>query len=172
MSIYLPIGKDNVAPLTTWTNGTTVKNLAAFALCMALSHAACAGAWGTGSFENDDALDWISACTGSQGKTAIAATLEAALSADVVEAPDGAMAVAAAEVVAAAHGKGSANLPRALSAWLAHQPRTQIAGLAPLARKALARIGQPASSELAQLWSGKNDGKWKEQMAELAARLR
>lgn len=148
-----------------------MKILAAFALCMALSSAACAGTWGTGSFENDDALDWISACTGSQGTAAIAATLETALSTDVVEAPEGAMAVAAAEVVAAARGKGSANLPRALSAWLAHQPRARIASLAPLAQKVLARIGQPGASELAQLWSGKNAGKWKEQLAELATRL-
>lgn len=146
--------------------------LTAFALCMALSSSAVAGTWGTGSFENDDALDWIGACTGSQGTAAIAATLEAALAAPVLEAPDAAMAVAAAEVVAAARGKRSATLPRALSSWLERQPRAQIAGLAPLAHKALARVGQPKSSELAQLWSAQDARKWTEQMAELAARLR
>jgi len=146
--------------------------LIAFALCMVLSSPACAGAWGTGSFENDDALDWINECTGSQGKAALAAALEGALSADVVDAPEGATVVAAAEVVAAARGKRSATLPRALSAWLERQPRAQIAGLAPLAHKALARVGQPRSSELAQLWSGQEAAKWKAQMAELAARLR
>lgn len=149
-----------------------MKILPAFTLCMALSSSAWAGAWGTGSFENDDALDWIGECTGSQGKAALAPTLEAALSADVVDAPEGAMVVAAAEVVAAARGKRSATLPRALSAWLERQPRAQIASLAPLAHKALARVGQPGSSELAQLWSGQQAAKWKAQMAELAARLR
>ena len=107
-----------------------MKHLLALALWFALSSPALAGAWGTGSFENDDALDWAAQCTEASGPSAIAAALEAALSGDVIEAPDGAMAIAAAEVVAAARGKPGAKLPDTLRVWLSRQPQAQIARLA------------------------------------------
>ena len=150
-----------------------MKHFLALALSFALSSPALAGAWGTGSFENDDALDWAAQCTQSSGPPAVAAALKAALSADFIEAPDGAMAIAAAEVVAAARGKPGAKLPDTLRAWLQRQPQSQIARLAPLAQQALARVnGSADQSELKQLWSGKDAQTWNKLMANLAARLR
>jgi hypothetical protein len=85
--------------------------------------------------------------------------------------PEGAAAVAAAEVVAAAKGKPSEGLPNELSDWLGHQPKQEIAKLAPLARKALARVKDPRTSELAQLWNDSEDKQWAKTVTELEARL-
>jgi hypothetical protein len=109
-----------------------------FALALLLlSASAFAGAWGEGSFENDDALDWVEQCVQSSGPSAVVTALEAALQSEMVDAANGAMAVAAAEVVAASRGKPSAKLPDNLRTWLEHQPKAEIAKFGPLARKAI-----------------------------------
>lgn len=72
----------------------------------ALSGSASAGAWGSGSFENDDALD-LSTNLAQQPDTALVyQTLRGAVRdrTAYLEAPDGSAAVAAAEVVAALKG--------------------------------------------------------------------
>lgn len=130
-----------------------------------------AGAWGPGNFDNDDALDWAGQCVASKGAGVIAATLQSALQARAIEAPDGAMAVAAAEVVAAAKGKPGKALPRELRDWLDRQPKADIARLAPIARKAIVRIKDPKLSEVAQLWHESGDKRWQDMMAELEIRL-
>lgn len=130
-----------------------------------------AGAWGPGTFDNDDALDWVHACTESKGNSVIASALEIAMQPGALQAPEGAAAVAAAEVVAAAKGKPSNGLPNELSNWLTHQPKQEIAKLAPLARKALARIKDPQMSELGQLWKESEGKQWDRTIAELEARL-
>lgn len=68
--------------------------------------------WGPGPFENDDAADWLSEFDGELGEESGAELLEEALSevADpenvgYVEIPDGAIAVAAAELLALLLGK-------------------------------------------------------------------
>jgi hypothetical protein len=130
-----------------------------------------AGAWGSGTFDNDDALDWVHACTESKGGSVIASTLEIAMRPGALQSPEGAAAVAAAEVVAAARGQPSKGLPDELGDWLSHQPKQEIAKLAPLARKALARVKDPQISELGQLWKESEDKQWTKTVAELEARL-
>lgn len=130
-----------------------------------------AGAWGPGAFDNDDALDWVHACTESKGNPVIASALEIAMQPGALQSPDGAAAVAAAEVVAAAKGKPSKSLPNALGDWLNHQPKQEIAKLAPLATKALVRVKDPQTSELGQLWKESQDKQWAKAVAELEARL-
>lgn len=130
-----------------------------------------AGAWVSGNFDNDDALDWAGQCVASKGAGVIAATLQSALQARAIEAPDGAMAIAAAEVVAAAKGKPGKALPRELRDWLDRQPKADIARLAPIARKAIVRIKDPKLSEVAQLWHESGDKRWPDMMAELEIRL-
>src|SRR5450755_543412 len=104
--------------------------LAAFSVSLS----AVAGAWGDGSFDNDDALDWVSQCTKSGEAKLVAATLNKALSSGEIDAADGASIVAAVEVVAAANGKPSPNLPSELRSWLERQPRGEITQLVPLAK--------------------------------------
>jgi hypothetical protein len=132
---------------------------------------AYAGAWGEGSFENDDALDWVAECARSSSVAPVRAALSAALRGEYLEAPDGSVAVAAAEVVAAALGKPSANFPTELRAWIQRQSSEQLASLAPVARKAVARVRDPRVSELHQLWSEGKPNKWSDVIAELESRL-
>jgi hypothetical protein len=140
-------------------------------LCLLLLSTAQAGAWGEGSFENDDALDWVARCTQSSGIALLSLTLNAIVEAEYIEAPDGSAAVAAVEVVAAALGKPSTKLPAELRAWIQRQSADKISQLAPLAKKALGRIQDPKVSELKQLWSEGKPNKWNAAIAELSARL-
>ena len=62
------------------------------------------GAWGCGSFENDDAVDWVYEFE-SSGVAAVASALEHVSSIaedEYLEAPEASAAIAAAEIVAAA----------------------------------------------------------------------
>ncbi len=148
-----------------------MKSIFILLLTFFIAAAANAGAWGEGSFENDDALDWVAECTRSNGINAVVLTFDAALQATYIEAPEGAAAVAAAEVVAAALGKPSKDLPAGLQAWLRRQHPRQLARLAPTAKKALARVQDPKVSELRQLWSEEKSSKWTAVIAGLEARL-
>lgn len=130
-----------------------------------------AGAWGAGSFDNDDALDWVGQCVASKGADLVAATLQAALQPGAIDEPQGAMAVAAAEVVAASKGKPGKALPQALRDWLARQPKADIAKLTPIARKALQRVKNPEASELQQVWHESGDKRWFSTITELESRL-
>src|SRR2546427_1403137 len=132
--------------------GRRMKVIASLLASLVLASTAHAGAWGEGSFENDDALDWMAECTRSNSAAPIQAALDAALHGKAMEAPAGSVAVAAAEVVAAALGKPGPTLPPELRGWSQRQPSEQIASLAPLALKALARVRDPKVSELRQLW--------------------
>lgn len=133
-----------------------------------------AGAWESGSFDNDDALDWAGQCVRSKGTSLISATLTAALADGYLEAPECSAAVAAAEVVAASKGKASKSLPKELSSWLEKQQREEVAKLAPLATKAVSRILNGPKSELQELWqeNKKDFPVWKSHMQSLIARLR
>lgn len=131
-----------------------------------------AGAWGDGSFENDDALDWGGECTSAKSVKPVSAALNVALRNKLIEAPDGAAAVAAAEIVAAALGQPSPKLPSQLRDWMKRQSSAQLVALAPNARSALTRVADPETSELAQMWSQVKANKWLESIAELQARLK
>jgi hypothetical protein len=133
---------------------------------------ALAGAWGGGSFDNDDALDWGAACVRSKSTSAVRDALERALRGKYLQAPEGSRAVAAAEVVAAAKGRPNPELPRDLAAWVKGQPAQALSILAPLAIKALARVRDPKTSELRGLWDDGKPAKWLEAIADLESRVR
>jgi hypothetical protein len=141
-----------------------VTSLLACGVCLA-------GAWGPGTFDNDDALDWMHLCTESKGSAFVAVTLESAMRPGVLDAPGGAAVIAAAEVVAAAKGKPGGTLPKELSNWLRSQPNQEIAKLAPVAKRVLTKVMDPNMSELAQLSSVSPDKRWEKAVAELEARL-
>jgi hypothetical protein len=133
---------------------------------------ALAGAWGEGSFENDDALDWVATCAESKSILPVRDVLERALRGKYLDAPDGSSAVAAAEVVAAAKGKPNPKLPAELRAWLNRQRAQALLPLAPLAIRALTRVRDPKTSELRGLWDEAKPAKWLAAMADLESRLR
>jgi hypothetical protein len=147
---------------------TIVLALLAF-LALPVAHA---GAWGAGSFENDEALDWVAECAHTDGIAMVTRTLDQALNAKYIETTEGTAAIVAAEVVAAALGKPSAALPRDLRDWMHRQSLDKLTQLAPNAKKALARIHDSKLSELAQLWKeSKLNDKWRAAIAELSSRL-
>jgi hypothetical protein len=140
-------------------------------LTLFASFAAQAGVWGAGSFENDYALDWAAQCAHSTDIGAVTRAFDGVLKSERIEAPEGSAAVVAAEIVAAALGKPSANLPKELRAWIQRQPQDKLSQLAPLAKKALVRIQDAKVSELQQLWSESKQNKWPAAIAELSGRL-
>jgi hypothetical protein len=140
---------------------------------MLMSGAAHADApWGEGSFDNDDALFFASECTSAKSIAPVSKALNIANRSKSIEASDGAAAVAAAEVVAAALGQPNPKLPPALRDWIGRQSAAQLTALAPNARTALARVANPEFSELATEWSKGKPNTWPETIAELQGRLK
>ena len=143
------------------------------------------GAWGFGPFENDDALDWMEDFY-VEGVSAVEAAFQnvsSSLAEGFIDSPEASMAVAAAEIVAAAHGVpmetdnevDSEILSRALSN---HADALAAANdLIPDALSALDLImTDPEKSELLGLWSEAevdpaNYAGFKASVADLRARL-
>ena len=143
-------------------------------LSLFLASAAVAGAWGTGPFENDDALDWVWELEASTGPAVIVAALDSAADAkSYIEAPSGSYAVAAAEVLAALVGKPSKALPPEVMAWTKTHSFKPSADLLRNSTLALANVLDENRSELAQLWSESGDLKqeWRSHLIDLSGRL-
>lgn len=124
------------------------------------------GAWNSGLFDNDDALDFVEDLAEAPGwRTVVQALDHATRQAGYLEAPEGSIAVAAAAIVAAAVGDVTI-LPdnhRELKAALGAPPDGAVA----LARSGLARVVAPAS-ELDELWQeGDDHDAWLTQIAAL-----
>jgi hypothetical protein len=123
------------------------------------------GAWGEGPFENDDAGDWAWEFDGldrAAGRQMLDAALGAVNGTEYVEAPDGAVAVAAAQVVAWMLSPG--DIPdspygESAVAWIRSAGGLPDPALVASARQALQRV-QAAGSELAELWD-ETGGGWR-----------
>jgi len=133
------------------------------------------GAWGAGSFDNDDADDLVVRLE-SEGAGAIKAALEAVAglgAQDYLEAPEASSAIAAAEVVAAAHDGDARQLPEEAERWLDQNRGSIKPRLLGLARRAVERV--LTQSELKDLWEagGANPefAQWAEGVRRLLGRL-
>ncbi|MGB5214845.1 MAG: DUF4259 domain-containing protein [Anderseniella sp.] len=131
------------------------------------------GAWGSGSFENDDAADWVYQFDDS-GVAAVETTLRKVYELtddDYLEAPEASEAVAAAEIVAAMRDSDLSQLSDdARKALAKHQATWDNSSVSDSARLAIERILQ--QSELKELWEEGDDSKWVAAMARLQSRLR
>jgi hypothetical protein len=123
------------------------------------------GAWGARAFENDGALDWVWELEAAEDDS----VLRSALSADVSEAPEAEIALAAAEVVAAALGRPAGALPDEVTAWVAAHGPAVGDDLQGLAQRAVAAAS--AGGELRELWTEAGDPEWEKAMGDLQARL-
>ncbi len=131
-------------------------------------------AWGTGSFENDEALDWVGKATDGD--------LECVRSALApLEEPDGvaagatdaARALAAAEAIATLRGSPPDALPDAARTWIATLPHEFDETLVAQARAATDRV-VTEPSELLDIWSGAGEDQstaWRAAVADLRERL-
>lgn len=128
------------------------------------------GAWGTGNFENDKALDWLSNFLGGEDEGPIYEALDVA-----VDEPDYDLGgssseegLAAAEVVAAMIGKPSPDAPEELVGWARGLEGAEVdPELIDLATRAARRIRD--HSELRELWD--DDPAWLAAVDNLLARL-
>jgi hypothetical protein len=130
------------------------------------------GAWGTGTFDNDDAADWVFELLESGDLAPARAALAATMDSDGwLEIPEGARAVAAASVVAAGFDGDVRGLPDDLVEWLEYHPDAGTLADARLAIDALERVAS-VDSELREVWlEAANGPAWVEEIARLAYRL-
>jgi Domain of unknown function (DUF4259) len=133
------------------------------------------GAWGTGLFENDEALDFAGDVVERGGLTLVENVLEELLDMgdEYVEAPEAEQALVAAEIVAALAGRPAAEYPDELTEWLDGLDAVPDSALVDTARRAVQRVLTPPC-ELLELWeeAGEDDyGEWRVGVEAIAARL-
>jgi hypothetical protein len=130
------------------------------------------GAWAAGSFENDDAGDWIWELAEAEDTSILEkAFLRVSEANDYLEAPDCSVAIAAAEVVAVLHQRPSAKVPEEVTAFVTRIGTPASAKLISSALRALERIR--TKSELQELWDESDSpAEWRQAIAELEGRLR
>ncbi|MCC6999846.1 MAG: DUF4259 domain-containing protein [Deltaproteobacteria bacterium] len=132
------------------------------------------GAFGPGSFENDDALDFAAELEAS-GAAALDDVLGRAAGAEGArDAGLGAAALAAAEVVAALAGRPSRELPDEVKLWVADAElaRPEVERLLGLARRAVTIVA--GDSALARLWAAAKPAEhegWRAALSDLQRRL-
>lgn len=115
------------------------------------------GAWGTGPFENDSALDWLAEVEDVEPDQALLDAFEAVEGIDYVEVDEGAIAVAAATILRAAMRREPIDRPEeAARMSVAIEPTSELRRLAVVALDAV--LGD--RSELAELWA-ETGGEWR-----------
>jgi len=152
----------------------TFRQITLLVSLLLLSPISGAGAWDVGPFDNDDALDWLWELESSNDLSAVRAALRAvADDGSYIQAPTASMAIAAAEVVAALLGNPHPQLPDEVSAWVQGRTLSKDSKLVDLARHVIARIQDPANSELAELFSESGEflKSWKSSLSDLRERL-
>ena len=133
------------------------------------------GTWGTGAFDNDIASDWAYGLADG-GIHLVSESLHAATdAADLLDADEGAAAIAAAETVARLRGGAWDESPHsgAVDEWVHAQTGEVPADLAALAAAAVRRVLAPGS-ELADLWDEADDADattWRRVLDDLIGRL-
>lgn len=117
------------------------------------------GVWGVGIFENDDALDLLTALVKSQNIYLVDKILQAALGAQYLEQKEASCALAAAEVVASIKNANYSYVPSSAVKWIRKQKITNIENKVHLALKAVQRVR--TDSELRNLWiESRNEPEW------------
>lgn len=121
------------------------------------------GAWGTGNWENDDALDWIA-------ELGEVRDLERVLTGPWTDTGTCCRALAAAEIIAAALGMPGGGVPDEVRSWLDSHGRECPPNLAGTALIAVRSIGR--ASALQSLFDeGKRNDQWHANLEELGSRL-
>ena len=137
------------------------------------------GAWGWGSFENDEALDWVLDLEQSKALSVINGALDAILDSDddYLDATDCSMALAAAETVAALAGRPEPSLPEEVARWVQHR-QTESSQEGPLVDESLTTKARQAveailsESELLELWEETDEfDRWQATVTDLLERL-
>lgn len=107
------------------------------------------GAWGSGSFENDDAADWLAQLDTMAPEDLTKIFGHAADTTTYFEAPAASVVVAAAEVVATLNGSPVNGVPPEIVKWTTNR-KPPTPELKALTLRALDRVRK--NSELKDLW--------------------
>jgi len=124
------------------------------------------GAWGSGAFENDTAENWMDELIDADGPEPIR---DALAEWDADESDSCCIALAAAEVIAAACGHPAEDLPDEVREWLDEHEFQPDAKLITKARELTAATLK--ESELAELWEETEDDEWPQITQSLIGRL-
>ena len=127
--------------------------------------------WGPGGFENDDALDWVAELADSDDDNPIIDALNTVIDQadEFPETPDCAVAIAAAEAVAAWMGEPTEDCPEEVEAWVEGRPAPP-ATMISQARYVAEAISE--NSELKKLWKDSDDFElWQTSVNDLLGRL-
>jgi hypothetical protein len=105
----------------------------------------------TGNFGNSDASDWLYELEESSGPDLLKEAFKAINGNGYPESPDCCIALAAAEIVAAAKGNPSGDLPEDLQKWLADQDNLN--AIKALSKPAITAVNKVSTkSELRDAW--------------------
>jgi Domain of unknown function (DUF4259) len=127
------------------------------------------GAWGSGPFENDDAADWAYELEEAGDHGILRTALDRAVrDGGDLASEHGAVAVAAAAVVATAIDGDAEGLSDEVVAYIARAGRPDDSVIA-LARQALDAVA--GGGELAELWDEADAAEWRASLASLRDRL-
>lgn len=129
------------------------------------------GANETGNFANDDATDWLFELEESSGPDLLKEAFKTLSGNGYPDTPDCCIALAAAEVVAAAKGKPSSDLPEDVRKWIGDQDNLN--AIAALAKSAITVVNKiSAKSELRDQWEESDSWhEWQQVMEDLRKRL-
>lgn len=136
-------------------------------------YGAAVGAWGTGTFENDDALDFAAQIAGSEdGADLLRRQLELAGAPGTLDAPASEASLVAAEVVAAARGAPGPAVPPPLTRWVQKEAPALGEDDVQVALAVCDRV--LTDSELRRLWAEDEEqlAAWTAAVTELVGRLR
>jgi hypothetical protein len=131
------------------------------------------GAWGTGSFENDDGLDWVAELEAAEDTTLLLEPLQAVtqLQDDYLDSYECTRALAAAEVVAALRGQPATQVPPEVEQWVRARPGNVPDQLVHEALLAIQHIR--TDSEAKELWDETDSAaEWYGILDDLDRRLR
>jgi len=130
------------------------------------------GAWGTKSFENDDALDWVYELEKCNDPKIFWDAVESVIHEEYVDSDIATEALAALEVTAAMKGKNTGELPEEVEKWLSENKEIQLPdNFYTRAEEALNKI-MGSESELKELWEESDSYKdWLDNMQDLISRI-
>jgi Domain of unknown function (DUF4259) len=126
--------------------------------------------WGTGSFENENAQNFLGTLHAKEPAELQQILARAADHEDYLGAPESRVTIAVAEVVAVAKGNPPQSVPNQIAEWVSKIEGAPSAEMSDLARRAVERVR--TNSELKDLWleaEGLNE--WSAVLRELEGRL-
>ena len=131
------------------------------------------GAWGIGTFENDDAVEWLDELQASADSSVLQTALERPENdEEYIESPEGIHILCAGEILAALQDQPTTDLPDEARDWVQEHKSLDVSALIPIATRKIDHVLDDGS-ELRELWQ-ENEADypaWRENVLALKARL-